>query len=147
MSIMHFSSTVISGGGGVVCTPGTSAITNINDTSTSPDPAQAGAKWDSDGDVYTRIGTGSWGTADSTWIDNCANSGYEGRWVLSLGDAPTQQSGSDGVWHSMVTSVRVGYDTQTAESLGGDFIFELRRSSDQVVILTDSFSLDVTESI
>ena len=128
-----------------ICTAGTSAIANLVDTSTTPDPAITAAKWDSDGDVYTRIDA-AFGAKDSTWIGNCINSDYEGRWSLTTGDAPSNAAGSDGVWHLMTSEVRVRYSTVGIEALGGDFVFELRRVLDEVIILTDSFSMDATES-
>jgi len=122
------------------CTAGSSSIPNLEDA-TAGGTARTGAKWDSDGSVYWREGSPSWGSAQSSWIGNCANSKYEGRWVRNSGDSPDSSSGSDGVWHDMTSDVTVSYLANSEELRDGNFTFELRRKSDGVVILTDTFSM------
>ncbi len=136
---------------GVVCTAGTSTIPNLTSFETATDNAAAGAKWDTDGGVYyydnsmTRNFPGA--RNGGTWIGDCANTEYDGRWsVQSPGDAPTFSNTADGVWRQMsIGDISVEYEetNNNGGTLIGNFTFELRRRSDQVIILTDAFTMDV----
>jgi hypothetical protein len=129
-----------------LCTPGVSNIPNLSDTQASGTPARVGAKWDSDLSVYTREASASFTDTGDDWNGSCDNTGYEGRWNQISGDAPTTNTGADGVWHLMTTDVMIGYDTPADDIIfSGSFTFELRRESDSVIILTDAFTMFAEE--
>lgn len=128
------------------CTAGVSTIPDLSDTQPAFTSARVGAKWDSDLNVYTREGSSSWSDEGEDWNGSCPNTGYEGRWVRNSGDAPSTSAGSDGVWHVMTSDVMVGYDTPADDFIySGNFTFELRRVSDSVTILTDTFNMYAEE--
>ena len=130
----------------VVCTAGTSTIPDINDNQPGGTTARAGARWGSDLNVYTRDGSLGWTDTGNNWNGSCPNTEYEGRWSLNTGDAPSSSAGTNGTWHTMTSDVMVGYDTPADDIIyDGNFTFELRRLSDSVVILTDTFQLTAQE--
>ncbi len=136
-------------GTGVVCTAGSSAIPNLDSFEDSPTDAWVGAAWRTDGDVfYYENSTASNfpGVSNGgTWQGDCAVSEYDGRWRLTSGDAPDIATPADGVWVQMsVGKVEIEmHATGSNETNIGTMIFELRRRSDQVIILTDVFIMDV----
>lgn len=126
-----------------LCTAGTSTIGNLLDVS-SDGPEEVGAKWDADGGVYSYEDNDNAfpGTPnDGTWIGSCANTEYEGRWTDFGEDPPTSSDPAAGVWREMSTTMVVEMISFGFQD--GDVRFELRRKSDQVVILTDDFRMEV----
>ncbi len=136
----------------VICTAGTSAIPALRSDVDSPAHAQIGAKWDPDGGVYyyedTTGGPPFPGSRNGgTWIGNCANTEYDGRWVLTVGgptDEPTDVEPAKDVWRQMSigNGVRVEWDKSNGLD-EGTITFELRRRSDNQVILTDPWDFFV----
>lgn len=124
------------------CEAGTSVIPTIADLEDSPTPGRTGAKWDTDGGVYYYPAGNNFPGARNggTWIGDCDNTQYEGRWTQVSGDAPTTKSQAVNVWTVMSTDLEVTYST--GNILFGIFIFELRRTIDSVTILTDTFTMD-----
>lgn len=132
---------------------GTSAIPDLEDITNSGTQARCGAKWSSDGSVYWREASGLWGTAQSSWIGNGANTDYEGRWtkLFDNGDvtSPRTSTGTSGVWHTMATDVMVASDTP-ADDFDYDavFRFELRLTANPgTVVITDNFNMKAQELI
>lgn len=125
------------------CTAGTSAIPNLFDGS-SPGGEEVAGKWDSDGGVYFYEGDDDDypGSANGgTWIGSCANTEYEGRWTDFGDDAPNSFDPAEGVWREMSTTMFCRMSSFGFRD--GDVRFELRRKSDQTIILTDDFRLEV----
>ena len=119
-----------------------------------PENAQVGGKWDPDGGVYdyestTTPSTSFPGTRNKgTWIGGCANTEYEGRWIVIVGDPsdlPQSFEPAENVWRAMnlAGGVRVEWDTNGPSIDEGTLEFQLRRISDNVVVLTDRFDFDV----
>jgi len=132
------------------CTAGVSAIPNLSDITPSGTTARVGAKWDSDLNVYDRQGSPTFSDTGDDWNGSCANTGYEGRWNKISGNNPHVgfTEGSDGVWHAMTSNVTIGYETPADDLIfSGSFTFELRRASDQVIILTDAFTMFAEEEV
>jgi len=133
--------------GAPLCTAGTSTIPNLSDIENFPDDAFCGAKWDTDGGVYYYHGVdqafpGS--RNGGTWQGSCDPVGYEGRWIQVSGTSPTSSEPAVNVWRAMdVGDVRVEYSELGSGEKTGSFVFELRRASDSVEILTDPFTMFV----
>lgn len=138
---------------GGVCSAGTSNIPNLDSGQDSPTDAWVGARWSTDGGVYhyeDAIAQNQFpGAANGgTWQGDCNTSEYDGRWRKTFGDAPDDVTPADGTWVQMsVGKVEIEMNsTGRSEEHFGIFIFELRRRSDQVIILTDAFNM-TTETI
>lgn len=131
-----------------VCSAGSSTIPNLFDF-TLFGLAAVGAKWETDGGVYYYTGNDNvfpGARNGGTWIGSCANTGYEGRWVLNSGSSPQSSEPAVNVWRAMNVGngVRVQYSVTPVNTLIASITFELRREADQVVILTDQFNVTVT---
>ncbi len=120
----------------------------LDDLEDEPTPALGGAQWHPNGGVYFYDGsttpeTGFPGTANGgTWIGNCPAEDYEGRWVevsgIGPGDSPDVSEPAINVWRAMDQSNGVSLEWSKATGVAdGIFAFELRRTSDSGVILTD----------
>jgi len=132
------------------CSAGTSTIpATLNSLNDGPTDSWVGARWGTDGDVYwyeDSTGSNFPGVSNGgTWQGDCDVSEYDGRWRLVSGDAPDIVTPADGVWVQMsVGKVEIEmHATGPNEINFGSMIFELRRRSDQVIILTDTFNMDV----
>jgi hypothetical protein len=127
-----------------ICTNGTSTIPNLNDIGASG-LREVGAKWDDDGDVYYyQDAEDDYPiNGQSTWIGDCANTEYEGRWTDIGDDSPDFASFTVDVWTEMSTAGGMEVTMATSSFQCGQVIFELRRKSDQVVVITDTFDMEV----
>lgn len=121
------------------CSAGSSTIPNITDVVIDPNLAQTGARWNANGEVYYYPpGNGFPGTSNGgTWIGSCANTEYEGRWIKISGTNPNVANPAVNVWRAMNLNVDITYSS--FGTITGSFEFQLRRKSDQQVILTDAF--------
>jgi len=137
-----------------LCKAGTSSIADLDDLEEMPTNAEAGAKWDPDGGVYyydndtTPTDSFPGSSNGGTWIGSCANTEYEGRWIVITGgtnDEPTSSEPAKDVWRAMNigNGIRVEWDTNGPSPDQGELQFQLRRVSDSVTILTDNFLFDI----
>lgn len=142
-----------------ICFGGDSAIgstgggNTLRHNTVMPDNAFVGCKWDTDGGVYdyesnTTPSTSFPGTRNKgTWIGGCPNTQYEGRWIQVIGDPgdlPTSFEPAENVWRAMnVGDVRTEWDENGPSPSLGTLEFQLRRISDNVTVLTDTFQIDV----
>jgi hypothetical protein len=125
-----------------LCTGGTSTIPQLRDIGASG-LREVAAKWDADGDVYSyHDDDDSYPmTGESTWIGNCANTEYEGRWLDLGDDSPDTATFTVGVWTEMSSTMEVTMATSSFQC--GEVQFQLRRKSDQTVLITDNFDMEV----
>ena len=144
------------GGGGESfdCTPGCSQIHDQDVCEDSPTDAWVGAKWHSNGDIshYEATSQGFGATSGQTWIGSsslhgCANTEYDYRFT-STGDAVDEVSIAVNTWQqaSLGDLSCENRATGTNSATNSTVTFELRRRSDSVIILTDTFFLDAETS-
>jgi hypothetical protein len=129
------------------CTAGTSTIVGEDRLEDSPTNAFVGVRWNSDGTIesYNSTTVDQWATKGPNggpWIGSCPANKYEYRWT-QLFDTVDNVSTPVDIWVDAST-VELSVENQVT-GIGIDestVTFELRRASDQVVILTDTFFLD-----
>ncbi len=140
------------GGGdpGLPCSPGCSEINDQFADEDSPTDAWAGVKWHSNGDIshYEATSQGFGATSGQTWIGSsslhgCANTEYDFRWTQT-GDTVTVSNITVNTWtQASLGDMEVeNGETGSSGTTGSTVTFELRRRSDNVVILTDTFELE-----
>ncbi len=122
----------------------------LKDNPLMPENAEIGARWDPDGGVYyyensTVPDKAFPGTRNGgTWIGGCPNTEYEGRWIHISGDAADLAQISEpaiDVWRVMNigNGISMQWDSNGPSIDEGFIEFQLRRISDNVVVLTDQF--------
>ena len=75
---------------------------SLNDVAFDPADAEVGFRVDSDGDIYTREGTGGSWTSIGTWLLSGTNADYDCRLDVDSGDTPTSGA-STGTWLATTT--------------------------------------------
>lgn len=150
MTIGHFQSANSTMG---ACDAGASAIDDLNDTTSLSAVALAGAQWNPDGGVYffddDTVPDDDFPVSRNggTWIGNCSNDKYEGRWVMITGgvnDEPNPVEPAKDVWRAMDigNGIKVVWAITDDRDIG-EIQFQLRRITDQFTILTDNFLFDI----
>ena len=141
------------GGGdpGLPCSPGCSQINDQSNEEEAPTDSWVGAKWHSNGDIshYEATTQGFGAVSGATWIGSsslhgCANTEYDFKWEKLVGDTPTVSNITVNTWtQASLGDMEIENSATGSNSSTGNTIkFSLRRRSDSVVILTDTFKLD-----
>ncbi len=128
------------------CSPGSIVIPNLDTLSVAPTNAAVGAQMNTNGGVYYYENSTTRNfpveVNGGIWIGSCTNDNYDARWTQSGdGDAPTFVNAPEGIWVQMsVDNVSIEYEvTSNLKELSGDFTFEVRRRSDNQIIVSDQF--------
>ncbi len=142
MTIGHFASGVVAAT--EACAAGVSTIPDLFEFNFNPTNSYVGARWNTDGTIesYSDTSVDSWGAiGGGPWIGNCPANRYEYRWTKT-GDFVDNFTTAENVWTD-ASSVELSVETQVLINGNQDstVTFELRRASDQIVILTDTFQL------